>query len=116
MKGPKRLPHKHAMGPLQTARDPGFKSKLTRDRVRRWAKRVTRKDWSQSKTLIAARAFAKQETKPIRHLEDTRMPSFDFESSFENPKGPAVESFSTCSKVWEALNNFVFAEEGPLDD
>jgi len=45
MKGQKRLPHKHAFGPLQTARDPGLRSKLTRNRVRRWAKRVTRKDW-----------------------------------------------------------------------
>jgi hypothetical protein len=59
---------------------------------------------------------AKEETRLIRHLEDARMPSFDFESSFENPKGPAVESFSTCSKAWEALNNFVFAEEGPSDE
>jgi hypothetical protein len=82
------------------------------------------------KALAAARAFAKQhilaletdsfgpkqETKLIRHLEDARMPSFDFESSFENPKGPAVESFGACSKAWSSLNDFVFAEEGPPDE
>jgi len=82
------------------------------------------------KTLAAARAFAKQhilaletdgfgpkqETKLIRHLEDARMPPFDFEAAFENPKGPAVESFGACAKAWNSLNDFVFAEEGPPDE
>jgi hypothetical protein len=45
MKGSKRLPHKHALGPLQTAREgQPFRSKLTRDRIKRWAKRITRRD------------------------------------------------------------------------
>jgi hypothetical protein len=44
MKGPKRLPHKHALGVLQTNRGSKcapIRSKLTRDRIRRWAKRAS---------------------------------------------------------------------------
>jgi hypothetical protein len=38
-----RLPHKHAFGPLQTKRTVPIRSKLTRERIRRWAKRVLRR-------------------------------------------------------------------------
>lgn len=82
------------------------------------------------KVLAAARAFAKQhilaletdsfgskqEAKLVRHLEDAQIPSFDFETAFENAKGPAVGSFDACAKAWGALNDFVFAEEGPPDE
>jgi hypothetical protein len=42
-----RLPHKHAFGPLQTKRTTPFRSKHTRERIRRWAKRVLRQKEGQ---------------------------------------------------------------------
>jgi hypothetical protein len=42
-----RIPHKHALGPLQTSRLTPYRSKSTRDRIRRWAKRITRRLWSE---------------------------------------------------------------------
>lgn len=39
-----KLPHKHALGPMQTKRVVPFRSKATRERIRRWAKRVLRRE------------------------------------------------------------------------
>jgi hypothetical protein len=36
-----KLPHKHALGPLQTKRTTPIRSKHTRERIRRAAKRIT---------------------------------------------------------------------------
>lgn len=58
----------------------------------------------------------KQETALIRHLEDARMPAFDLETAFENAKGFAVQRFNACEKAWNELNDFVFAEEGPVNE
>jgi|GEM_PF-4765950 hypothetical protein len=44
MKAPElKLPHKHALGPLQTKRTNPIRSKHTKERIRRWAKRVLRR-------------------------------------------------------------------------
>jgi hypothetical protein len=39
-----KLPHKHALGPLQTKRTTPIRSKHTRERIRRAAKRIQRRD------------------------------------------------------------------------
>lgn len=38
-----KLPHKHAFGPLQTKRTTPIRSKHTRERIRRTAKRIQRR-------------------------------------------------------------------------
>lgn len=69
-------------------------------------------------SALDADTFGRKDEKALIHQIDDSMEisSFDIDTAFENPRGPALKTFRAVSTAWDAVHNYVFVETEPDDE